>query len=493
MLRKIRIIFALVFFIGITLLFVAVGLDWWGWMAKVQLLPATFRLIGGFALGNAAVVCAILLLTLIFGRIYCSVICPMGVFQDIVAWIRRQFGLAVDRINRKRTVGYAAKLKEEGKDAKKPVRLKPIVKHFKFSKERKAVRFTVLAVVIASVFVSGQTLISLVAPYSAYGRMVQAATGNPGTVLLITAILTFVVISLCAWFWGRAWCNTVCPVGTVLGYVAKASVFKVHIDESKCVGCGRCGRGCKASCIDMDAHKIDYSRCVDCFDCIRRCGEGAISFGTGPKQPKASPGGRRAFLASVVLLAGTAAHAQEKRKDGGLAPVTPKADPGRPAPIVPPGALSVKNFQDHCTACQLCVSSCPNGVLKPGTALDHFLQPVMGYQNGWCRPECTSCSDVCPSGAIRPIQRDRKTLVKIGTARVNPELCLAVRGVESCGSCAAHCPKGAITMVKDKETGTHRPVVAEEQCIGCGACEYLCPSRPVSAIVVEGLDIHIEK
>ena len=83
MLRKIRIILASVFFIGVTLLF----LDftgtihaWLGWMAKVQFLPALLAV-------NFGVVAALLVLTLIFGRVYCSVICPLGIMQDIISWI----------------------------------------------------------------------------------------------------------------------------------------------------------------------------------------------------------------------------------------------------------------------------------------------------------------------------------------------------------------------------------------------------------------------
>lgn len=162
--------------------------------------------------------------------------------------------------------------------------------------------------------------------------------------------------------------------------------------------------------------------------------------------------------------------------------------------LVPPGAGSVKNFYDRCTACQLCVASCPNGVLRPSTDLDHLLQPQMGYENGFCRPECTACSEVCPAGAIVKLDRDAKTLVRIGTATVNPERCLAAKGDAGCGKCASECPMGAIMMVAIPESPGHRrPVVAEEQCIGCGKCEYLCPSRPVSAISVKGLETHISK
>lgn len=282
MLRKIRIALAVLFFAGITLLFIGIGQDWWGWMAKLQLLPATFRLVGGATLGNIAVVAGVLLLTFLFGRVYCSIICPLGVFQDAVIFLRRHFGLLVDKINGGRARKYAAVRKEKGSYAQKPAMLKPIVKHFSYSPERKWIRDATFTVFVATAIALGQLLISYVAPYSAYGRMVQAAvglsTGQISTALLITAAVTCLVITVCALFWGRIWCNTICPVGTLLGFISRYSLFRIRIDESKCAACGRCGRSCKASCIDMDAHKVDYSRCIGCFDCIKRCNEGAIDF-----------------------------------------------------------------------------------------------------------------------------------------------------------------------------------------------------------------------
>lgn len=470
MLRKIRIALSAIFFVGITLLLIGVGHSYLGWMAKLQFLPAVFRVIGGFTIANLAVVLGILLIVWIFGRIYCSSICPLGVMQDLVIWLRRHMGREVRR-------------------------------KYSYHKPLNWLRWPLFAVVVISSVSATQFFISLVAPYSAYGRIVRSLAGqNVGPALAITAALTFLIIAVCAWLWGREWCNAVCPVGTLLGAVSSKSLFRVSIDPDKCNGCGSCERGCKASCIDSANHTIDSSRCVDCFDCIEGCHKDAISFRfvglkknpdrkSGPVNP-----GRRAFLAMAAFLAiPRRAGAQEKKVDGGLAPVTPKQEPVRGCRIVPPGAMSVKAFESRCTSCMLCVSACPNGVLRPGNLLDDALRPRVGYDKGWCRPECTVCTDVCPSGAIRPIAREEKTLIKIGTAKVNPDLCLAASGDESCGNCARRCPTGAITMVVDKNTGISRPTVAEDQCIGCGACEYLCPVGPVSAITVEGIEIQRSK
>ncbi len=466
MLKKIRVVLAAVFLVGITLLFIGIGHNCWGWMAKLQFLPSLLAL-------NFTLVISILLLTFLLGRIYCSVICPMGIFQDVVIWIRRK----------------GEKLFKKKKTHK-----------FKYVSEHRWVRYAVLVLSIVSIIASGQMLIALIAPYSAYGRMVQSivatASGSVTLPLLLTGLLTLIIICICAWMWGREYCNTICPVGTLLSLVSRFSLMRPVIDESKCINCGKCGRQCKAGCIDTKNHKIDYSRCVDCFDCIETCQDNAISFRYAAGKAAPAPSnvsvdeGRRAFLVTAaVVAAGAAANAQD-HMHGGLAEVIDKKSPDRSERLVPPGSGSVKSFYDHCTGCQLCVSACKNNVLRPSSDLEHFMQPVMEYDKGYCRPECNACSQVCPAGAIKPVSVEQKLAVRIGVAHVNLDLCLPAQGKDSCGNCAYHCPSGAIRMVRQPGSRMQIPSVAEDRCIGCGACENLCPSRPISAITVNGLSIH---
>ena len=488
MLRKIRIALAAFFFVGITLLFLGIGHDWFGWMAKLQFLPSALAL-------NLVVVGVILLANFLFGRVYCSTICPMGVFQDLVIRVRRTVGKWQQDAQTRRL----KRLKESGSTEKPKV--KQYLKRFDYVAEHKWVRYGVLALSLASIFASGQMLIALIAPYSAYGRVVRslvgAASGSVSLPLLVTGLVTLVVIACCAWIWGREYCNTICPVGTTLSLVSRFALFRPVIDEDKCTKCGRCAQGCKSSCIDFKNHKIDYSRCVVCFDCIDRCQAGGLKYrfaglkgrAAGEAAKDGADVGRRAFLATTALV-GTALAAQAQHAQGGFAEVLPKQAPERGTRLVPPGAGSVQSFYDHCTACQLCVSACPNGVLRPSSDLGHFLQPQMGYENGYCRPECHACSDICPAGAIRPLKPGQKQTVQIGFAHVNLELCLAAKGESSCGNCAYHCPSGAIRMVDFDGSSFQIPAVAETQCIGCGACEFLCPSRPVSAITVRGNSVH---
>lgn len=324
----------------------------------------------------------------------------------------------------------------------------------------------------------------------------------------VIAFLTMVIIVVLAWRGGRTFCNTVCPVGTILGVLSRYSLFRPVIDTSKCNGCGLCARNCKAACIDSKAHRIDYSRCIACFDCIEKCRQGALTYErrgkqrtvTAEKKPVMSASqdrtdnSRRSFIAVGAMLATAATlKAQEKKVDGGLAVIEDKKIPERMTQLTPPGSMSGRHFAQHCTACQLCVSVCPNGVLRPSTDLVRLMQPEMSYERGYCRPECTKCSEVCPAGAIRPISREDKSSTQIGHAVWVRENCVPLTDGVECGNCARHCPTGAIQMVlsvSGNEDSPKIPVVNTERCIGCGACENLCPARPFSAIYVEGHHRH---
>lgn len=201
---------------------------------------------------------------------------------------------------------------------------------------------------------------------------------------------------------------------------------------------------------------------------------------------------RKKFLWMGALFA-FAASAKAAKVDGGLAVIEDKKAPKRATPIVPAGAASLRNFSKHCTACQLCVSECPNQVLRPSKDPARLMQPEMSYERGYCRPECTRCSQLCPAGAIQPISRADKSATQIGHAVWVRENCVVTKDGVHCGNCARHCPAGAIQMVPTDASNQRSPkfpVVNEERCIGCGACENLCPARPFSAIYVEGNQMH---
>jgi polyferredoxin len=319
MLRKIRIIAAAVCFTLITLLFLdftGTIHTWFGWLAKIQFLPAVLAL-------NVGVIVLLIALTLLFGRIYCSVICPLGVMQDIVSW-------------------YAGRRKRN---------------RFSYSPAKNWLRYAVLAIFIATLVAGFGAIALLVAPYSAFGRIAQnlfAPIWKWGNNLLAfiaervdsyafysteivigswatfaIAAVTLIILGILAWRNGRTYCNTICPVGTVLGALSRFSLLKPIIDTDKCINCGLCARKCKAACIDAKNHEIDYSRCVVCMDCLESCSKNAIKYTIRKSSSKPAPAdtSRRNFLVGAGLLAASAAKAQEMKLDGGYATIIDKEKP----------------------------------------------------------------------------------------------------------------------------------------------------------------------
>ena len=492
MLRKIRIALAAVMFIGITLLFLdftGTLYQWASWMPKIQFLEAVLAL-------NIVVIVALIILTLIFGRMYCSVICPLGIMQDIFAWF--------------------------GRRAKK--------NRYSFSKEVKWLRYPMLLLFIIALEAGVGVVFQLLAPYSTFGiiatNLLQPVYIAGNNVLasvaeasdsylfyhediwlrslpsLLIAAIMLIILFVLAWRNGRTYCNTICPVGTVLSFFSRFSWLKIHFDSDKCRNCSLCSKNCKSACIDYKNHTVDYSRCVVCGNCIESCKFGALKYGrsnqnTQSPQNNSTDSSRRAFLIGTAL-ASTAVMAQKKEKlmDGGLAAIADRVIPERQTPLTPPGSLSAQHIAQHCTGCQLCISECPNQVLRPSTNLMTMMQPVMSYERGYCRPECTHCSEVCPAGAIKPITPLEKTSIQIGHAVWIKKNCVAVNDDVPCGNCARHCPTGAIEMVPlDPDDGDSPmvPAINEATCIGCGACENLCPGKDgQTAIMVEGHEVHRE-
>lgn len=514
MIKKIRRILAAVMLLLITMLFLdftGTLHTWLGWAAKVQFIPALLAL-------NVAVVAVLVVLTLVFGRIYCSVICPLGITQDLLA-----------RLNMKKN-------------------------KYTYSKAITWLRVLMLIVFVCLIALGMVSIAGFIEPYSIFGRIAQSLLQPAyigvnnllaiaaeradsyafytrevwmrGSITLITAVVSLLVIAVLAFRGGRTYCNTICPVGTLLGFLSRYSWLKINIDADKCKNCSKCERNCKASCIDLKNHTVDYSRCVVCGNCLDQCNFDALSysesksFGAGKSNQQDSKcnqqdgknaqdnganekvnnkknvgEGRREFLVGAGLAVASAALSQEKKKvDGGLAVIEDKVRPERNTKITPPGSLSAENMKEHCTACQLCVSTCPNDVLRPSTDLETLMQPTASYEKGYCRPECNRCSQVCPAGAIKPITLADKSSIQIGHAVWVKKNCIVVADGVECGNCARHCPNGAIQMV-DTEIGDKTvkvPAVNESRCIGCGACENLCPARPFSAIYVEGHEQHKE-
>jgi ferredoxin len=303
--------------------------------------------------------------------------------------------------------------------------------------------------------------------------------------IVIASVSLFAIFVLAA-IWGRWFCNTLCPAGALLGLLSRLSVFKLRLGD-KCVACGACAKVCKTGCIDVKNKLIDFERCVMCMDCGAACRFGAVNFSLSQRESKTDTDmevdpSRRNFMLGMSIAVGSAL----------LVPpaVRSVSSPEKP-PIMPPGAGKVADFTSRCTACHLCVSSCPGRVIKPAVmayGLSGMMVPKLDFSVGMCEFECVTCSNVCPSGALRPLSVEEKRLTRIGLVKYYKERCIVVTDGYDCGACAEHCPTGALAMVSWKN-GLRIPQVNPDLCIGCGCCEHICPARPAKAVIVDGLAV----
>lgn len=486
MLRISRIIISVICFALITFYF----LDFaellpagFNWLTRIQIVPAILSL-------SIVILLIWIILTLLFGRVYCSSVCPMGIFQDVINRISRPF-----------------KSKKQ--------------RRFKYSKPKTILRWSVLIISILTFAFSMRFILGLIDPYSAYGRMITSLfkpiylAGNnllesiftrfdnytfyktdvfiASIPTFIIGLITFFVIGYLAWRYGRIWCNTICPVGTLLGFLSRFSLLKIRINTSNCTSCGKCMRACKSSCINIKERNIDHSRCVTCFNCLGVCKDNAIGY-TLPQTINKSnnvDNSKRRFIAAGITTAAVAPKVVQAKVESVLN--DGKVYYKRENPITPPGSLSHKNFQNHCTSCHLCVSKCPANILKPSFmeyGLGGIMQPTVNFEKGFCNFDCTICADICPNGAIKPLTVNEKHLTQMGYVVFLLDNCIVYTDGTSCGACSEHCPTQAVSM-KPYNEGLTLPEVNTEICVGCGGCEYVCPTYP-KAIYVEGNPVHKE-
>jgi ferredoxin len=453
----------------------------------INFLSSPSILVAGFIL--------VLLLTLFAGRLYCSTICPLGILQDVLSYVGRRFG---------------------------------IKRRYKYKKPLNWVRYPILILTIVVMASGSLWLVTLLDPYSNFGRIVNnlfrpvfvllnnlvaiafEAAGNYSVSRIDwkgLSLLTFsyslallAVVTLLALTRGRLYCNTLCPVGILLGRFARASAFRIRLDRLACTQCGKCSVVCKAECIDVKTREVDFERCVGCLNCLAPCPDNGVNFEfawqrSGKQQEQDS---KRNFIKSAGLLLLSAlaipSSGQAKRQRGqgqGRNSKEPIPVP-RENHVMPPGAGTRYDYTSRCTACQLCVSSCPTQVLQPAVnELGFFFMmvPYMDYNTSFCNFECTRCTEVCPTGALQPLALDDKKLTQLGKVKFIKRNCIVKIDGTDCGACSEHCPTKAVYMIPFRGN-LMIPEVNEDICIGCGACEYACPTDPKS-IYVEGNREHV--
>ena len=490
-LRKIRIAVSIIFFLLTAVLFLDITnylpTSYFNYVTFLQFIPSVIKF-ASLLIPSSIGFIIVLILVVLFGRVYCSSVCPLGTIQDVTSHLANKY-------NRK--------------------------KKFNYTKEYFWLRYMILAITIILIFFSNLILVNLLDPYSNTGRMLSQLF-NP-LIAIINNIAAFtlenfniyllypveiksfyflpalfpliflITVLYLSYKRGRLYCNTICPVGTLLGIVSKFTIFKLKIDELTCEGCGVCAKVCKSECIEPITKAIDFSRCVACYNCLDVCPSDSINYQfISSQEIQQNPDeSRRNFLSRTSLFfvgLSTTALAQIKiipKKES-------KVEVKKNSVSSPPASSSIDHFTSNCTACHLCITACPTKVLQPSIieyGIFSIFQPFMDYKTSFCNYDCVACSEVCPTSAIMPVTKEKKQNIQIGKAIFVKENCIVETENTACGACSEHCPTKAVMMV-DYKGNLKIPEVTNKYCVGCGACEYACPTKPYKAIYVDGNLVH---
>ena len=566
-LKIFRVIAATAIIIAALLSFLNFSMGWeTNHILHIQFVPALLSLAAG-TLGVALPLIILLLLTLIFGRVYCSFLCPTGILQDIIGRLARPF---TRRTRRTRTNPHSlgagahntsAGSHSSGANAGSSTSTS-ISTSAGYRKPHSILRYIIL-IATGLLFALGLAWpLTLLDPYSLFGKIASQFFGSIeiflnnalanifpnsipylkytsiATVSFIYGTIALITLILFSAAHGRLYCNTICPVGTLLGLIGSKSLFQIRIDSNACKHCNACAKNCKSNCIDIKGQKVDTERCVVCFNCLQHCKFGALHYSlrrpaastsassaastsssTSASSSTASTGATSANAACSTATTAAGSAPSEKVDKGlrttlaglaglGTAILAHKGTGSRFIPIkeyrekhlpenlrasqelgiMPPGAGTLEHFKQNCTGCYACVAACPGDVIKPATfeyGPDGILLPTLKYNGHFCGYECNACSSACPSGALSPLTLKEKKRTAIGKAIYMAGKCIVFQAGTDCGACDEHCPTKAITMVPvPGKSFLYYPKLNRDLCIGCGGCEYICPQKPKAIKVV---------
>lgn len=423
-------------------------------------------------------------LTAVFGRFFCSAVCPLGTTIDIT-------------------------------DRCVPERVRPALPGPSIGKHLTRVKYVVLAVTVLG-SILGVSLSPYVSPLSIATRLygvvipigaaaaaswimeplrtlaglvgwntLEYASVSPRSYgpLWPAVLITVAVLSGCV-ITPRFWCRFLCPAGALLSLVSLRPLLTRRRVSASCTGCGACTQSCPMGAVGFDPRATKHAECIACMRCQGSCPEAAISFTDIPDEAIARTAGRRAFVlgtlawAAGLTAAVTAAAAAFRNA---------KAFTAYTTLVRPPGSLPEEDFIRLCTGCGACVAVCPTNALQGAglaSGVRGIFSPVLAPAVGFCEKECNACTRACPTGAIRYVALHDKPYAKVGTATIDKNACIAWSRGLSCLVCDEVCPYGAVDLVARQGFAVMVPEVDAGVCTGCGCCEHHCPVKPVSAIVV---------
>lgn len=371
-------------FVGILSILAFGGLFYFPQIFDIQIIPLIQRVTINFSLFSLILLLGLLLLTLLFGRIYCSTLCPFGLYQELLMLIFRR----KNRVQKSYPYKY------------------------------------ILAALTFGILLGGSVyLVRFIDPYTLFGSAISGTWFGFGVLVLLAVLV---------WFKERFFCTNICPVGTVLGLISKFSLCKINIQSDHCVSCGLCAAKCPTGSIDFKNKTVNNETCIKCFKCLKSCHQNSLYYGLPPtKKVSFQPNRRKLLLGGATLAVLALAF-----KDGlELTKIT--AAKIKKA-ILPAGAENVQKFSNHCLNCNLCVQNCPMKILKKA---DKNCPTVhIEYDGGFCDYNCRKCSEICPSGALKRLTLAEKQKTQIALAQTDKDICI------SCGFCVHACPRQAVSL-----------------------------------------------
>jgi len=478
----------------------------------VMTVLSTHTVYRGLLLGLVVVA-----ITLVFGRVFCGWICPFGTLHHFFAWIlpgRRGRGVA--RVTANKTHAYQ-RAKYYLLYAFLAAGLTGSAIGGLFDPICIAVRSIGLGVIPALQYVSHRAFATV---DRVPVRGVRQAANATQDVLSQTVWQTkqfyfhqtwFIVCLLVAVLFAnrfipRFWCRVLCPLGAFLGVLARFALFGMTKDHSKCTDCNLCLVHCQGADSPQGGVKWRQDECHMCMNCETACPEDVIKFTFMPNRRSTitrPDTGRRTALATV----GAGAMLLPASR------IADSLDVNYPAKAIrPPGSVEERAFLERCIRCAECMKVCPNNALHPTfleSGIEGIWTPVVIARIGYCEFSCVLCGQVCPTGAIQKITEKEKMGVgqppiKIGTAFYDHGRCLPWSMQTPCIVCEEFCPTSPKAIwveevdvpLRESKPGPdgappgfkmvhlQRPHVDPSLCVGCGACEKVCPVQDQPAVYI---------